>query len=237
MEEISVGALNPLPVPKVIETLSTHLTPERVQRVSEVVSRRSRHLVPVMENIYDLGNVSAVMRSSEALGFWQMTWISAPGAKYKAANRVARGADKWMDVRRFTSPALAVEDLHARGYQVWATDLNTSHTIDSVDWTRPTAVVLGNEKDGVSPELRGLVDGCFRIPMLGFAQSFNISVAAALIFYHAYSEHKRRQVATELSSEEKRYLLADYMVRCFEDPEGLLRTALPAYTKTTLKFD
>jgi tRNA (guanosine-2'-O-)-methyltransferase len=127
------------------------------------------------------------MRSFEAFGFLRMHLIDAPGARFKAANRVTKGAEKWLDVRPHPTPRSAVEELRRDGYQIWATDLDTDRSISDIDWSKPTAIVLGNEKDGVSPEMKSLVDGRFRIPMLGFSQSFNISVAGALIFYHALS--------------------------------------------------
>jgi tRNA (guanosine-2'-O-)-methyltransferase len=178
--------------------------------------------VPVLENIYDRGNVSAVMRSSEAFGYLQMYIIDKTDARFKAANRVTKGAEKWLDVKAFHDPVAAVADLKARGYQVWATDLGTQDSIDTIDWTKPTAVVLGNEKDGISPEMRAAVDGRFRIPMFGFSQSFNISVAASLIFYRAHLETRGLGDKTLLNETQRRQVLANYYLRCFDNPEMLL---------------
>ncbi len=205
--------------------LGEHLTDERRARLEEVVAKRSLHMVSVLENIYDRGNVSAVMRSAEAFGFLAMYLVDPPGGKFKAANRVTKGAEKWLDVRPHASAAKAVVDLRARGYQIWATDLNTQHTIDTLDWTKPIAIVLGNEKDGVSQEMRDLADGTFRIPMLGFSQSFNISVAAALIYYRAYLE-TRALTNAELSETERRQVTANYYLRCFDNPEAILKTKI-----------
>lgn len=173
-------------VEDIVERLGRLMTDERRARLDQVVSSRSLRLTAVLENIYDRGNVSAVMRSFEAFGFLRIHLIDAPGAKFKAANRVTKGAEKWLDVHPYPSPRSSVEQLKHEGYQIWATDLDTDRSISDIDWSKPTAVVLGNEKDGVSPEMKSLVDGRFRIPMLGFSQSFNISVAGALIFYHAH---------------------------------------------------
>lgn len=211
---------------QVLELLQEHLTPERRARLDQVVSARSRHVVPMLENIYDRGNVSAVMRTVEAFGFLQMCLVDAPGARFKAANRVTRGAEKWLDVRPFASAAETVTDLKSRGYQIWATDLDTSISIDQIDWSRPTAIVLGNEKDGVTREMRDAVDGCFRVPMLGFSQSFNISVAAALIFYRAHLETRGLGEAIYLNAVERRQVLANYYLRCFDHPENILAKKL-----------
>ncbi|MBX3023152.1 MAG: RNA methyltransferase [Bdellovibrionales bacterium] len=222
---LQVGDLS-VTAEQVLSLLDNNLTDERRARLHEVVAMRSLHLVPVLENIYDRGNVSAAMRSSEAFGFLQMCLVDGPGAKFKAANRVTRGAEKWLDVKSFSTPAACVSDLKERGYQIWATDLDTQDSIDTLDWTKPTAIVLGNEKDGVSAEMRGLVDGRFRIPMLGFSQSFNISVAAALIFYRAHLESRRLGDKALLNEEQRRQVLANYYLRCFDNPENLLRAKL-----------
>lgn len=211
---------------EIIEMLGPHLTDERRARLDEVLAFRSSRLVPVLENIYDRGNVSAVMRSAEAFGFVQMYLIDKPGARFKAANRVTRGADKWLEIEKFAEPKPAVSALKKSGYQIWATDLNTTHSIDDLDWSKPLAIVLGNEKDGVSDEMRSLVDGRFRIPMVGFSQSFNISVAAALIFYRAHLEFRRLGKSALLNEEERLRLLANYYLRCFDNPEALLKAKM-----------
>lgn len=207
---------------QVLELLGPMLTDERRRKLDEAVSRRSLEMVSVLENIYDRGNVSAVMRSSEAFGFLRMCLVDAPGAKFKAANRVTRGADKWLDVRSYSTAIDAVRELKSEGYQIWTTDLNTDVTIDTLDWSGKNAIVLGNEKDGVSPEMHALVDGRMRIPMMGFTQSFNISVAAALIFYRAHLETRGRF----LSEAQAKQVLANYYLRCFDNPESLLRAKL-----------
>lgn len=226
-DKLAVGKTE-VSIEQIIELLPPHMTDERRARLEEVVNQRSKHVVSVLENIHDQGNVSAAMRSSEAFGFLAMYLIDKPGAKFKAANRVTKGAEKWLDARPFSSPQDAVKDLKAKGYQIWATDLNTPHSIDTLDWTKPMAFVLGNEKDGVSDEMKGLCDGTFRIPMLGFSQSFNISVAAALIFYRAHLEVRKLGAKALLSEGERRQVLANYCLRCFDNPEALLKAKIQA---------
>lgn len=224
-DKITVGDLQ-IGAEKLIELLGEHLTDERKARLNEVVAQRSNQVVSVLENIYDRGNVSAVMRSSEAFGFLKMYLLDAPGAKFKAANRVTRGAEKWLDVQISHSAVETVKDLKSKGYQLWATDLDTTDSIDTIDWTRPQAVVLGNEKDGVSKEMLALVDGRFRIPMQGFSQSFNISVAASLIFYRAHLETRKLGERALLNPQERTQVLANYYLRCFDNPEALLKAKL-----------
>ena len=222
-DRIQVGELE-LGAEEIILALADMLTEPRRLRLMQVVERRSRHLVTVLENIYDRGNISAVMRSSEAFGFLEVNILDSPGAKFKAANRVTRGADKWLDVKSFTSAVAVAEELKKQGYQLWATDLNCTTSIDDIDWSRPVAIVLGNEKDGVSKDMSDLVDGRFQIPMQGFSQSFNISVAAALIYYRAQLELRRSVPGSGvLDPVRQRLVLANYYLRCFDNPEALLR--------------
>lgn len=214
-DRIQVGEKE-ISVDQIIARLEPVLTQERVAKLHTVARERSFQFVSVLENIYDRGNVSAVMRSADAFGFFRMHLVDLPGAKFKAANRVSKGAEKWLDVRLHSSPATAVSELHEAGYKVYVSDLATDRQLADIDFSKPTAIVLGNEKDGCSEEMKSLANGRFRIPMFGFSQSFNISVAAALIFYHARLQQPRT-IAPD--SAEYRQILANYMLRCFDNPE------------------
>ena len=211
----------------VIDLIRPLLTSERCARLEAVVASRSFSLVPVLENIYDFGNISAVMRSSEAFGFARVHLVTAPGARFKAANRVTKGAEKWLDVEIHRSPSDCVRQLKQSGFQVYATHLEAARPIAEIDFTRPTAVVFGNEKDGVSPEMLELVDGRFIIPMQGFSQSFNISVAAAIALYHGWHQRETRLGRSgDLTSKEQRILLANYYLRCLDNPESIVAQLL-----------
>lgn len=215
-DRIRVGSRD-LDIDTIIARLEPILTEHRKETLYQVIANRSFHLVTVLENIYDRGNVSAVMRSADAFGFPRIHLVDKPGTKFKAANRVSKGTEKWLDVHLHSSPEATVETLHAGGYQIFATDLDTKTTIETLDFSKPTAIVLGNEKDGVSREMLGKVDGTFRIPMYGFAQSFNISVAGALILYHARRAIQDHRI--QLGSRLFRQVLANYCLRCFDSPE------------------
>lgn len=211
---------------QVIGAIRPQLTEERVRRLEDVVSKRTFNVVPVLENLHDLGNISAVFRSAEAFGFLEVDLVVPPGSRFKTGNRVARGADKWLDLKIFRTPKDCVAALHSRGFKVYATTLETSEPISEFDFSHSAAVVLGNEKDGVSKEMLKAVDGRFRIPMLGFTQSFNISVAAALSFYHIWMDREARLGRSgDLSAAEQEILLANYYLRCLDNPEAVLHRA------------
>ena len=209
---------------EVISLAAPQLTELRRQRLSQVVEHRFLSFAPVLENIHDQGNISAVMRSAEAFGFINFHLLETKRQRFKAARGVSKGTHKWLDVHIHSSARELVDDLHGRGFQVFATHLGEgSQALQELDFSRPMALVFGNEKTGVSEDLRALCDGQAVIPMYGFAQSFNISVAAALAFQWAHLQKSQAQgKAGDLTEEQKRLLLANYYLRSLDRPEEFL---------------
>jgi tRNA (guanosine-2'-O-)-methyltransferase len=200
------------------------LTPERLEKIQRVVDERTFSSVIVLENIYDRGNASAVMRSAEALGFGQVHMIEATDA-FKESQRTTAGADKWVEIRKWKTTADCVSELKKQGKQIVVTHLDqTSKKIAEVDFSKPTAIVLGNEKDGVSKEMIEAADHRVILPMVGFVQSYNISVAGALSFYHIYMDRVRRlSKQGDLTDEEKMILRAYYYLRTQPSGEDVIK--------------
>ncbi len=198
------------------------------------VNGRTCNVVPVLENIYDRGNISAVLRSAEALGFQCAHVIEVPGDKFKNSARVSQGADKWLNVQQWRSeiPGQAtrdcVKELKANGYQILATHLDDrAQPIADIDVTVPTAIVYGNERDGISKEMIELCDQTVIIPMKGFVQSFNISVAAAISLYHISREREMKLgYQGDLNDAEKEILAAEFSLRSSKNPEKLIEEIL-----------
>ena len=210
--------------------MEPYLTHERQARIRAVVELRTCNVVPVLENIYDRGNISAVLRSAEAMGF-QVAHVIEIGEKFKSSSRVTKGADKWLDVRRWKSTLECTRELKKQGFQILATHLDSkARPIGDMDFTKPTAIVYGNEKDGISPEMISEADQTIIIPMHGFVQSFNISVAAAISLYHIYSERARLLGGFsghgDLSEDEKQILRAEFNLRSSKNPERMLEEIL-----------
>jgi tRNA (guanosine-2'-O-)-methyltransferase len=216
------------PVHRVNEAVAGLLTPERRARIRQVVARRNFSFVPVLENVHDMGNISAAMRSAEAFGFGEFHIVEYANRKFKPANRVTNGCEKWLEIRAFSSPQDCLAELRQRGFQIFATKLSaTARDLESVDFGRPTAVVLGNERDGVSEAMAGLCDGDVVIPMRGFTQSFNISVAASLAFFHASRETRRISGRdNDLTAVESQFLELEYMLRSLSHPHEVLSRLL-----------
>jgi tRNA (guanosine-2'-O-)-methyltransferase len=208
------GAVARLPAQVVHDRVMGLLTPERIQKINRVVAERTFSVSVVLEKIYDRGNASAVMRSAEALGLGQVHSIE-PDDKFKESQRTTAGADKWVELTRWKSTQECVAQLKKENKQIIVTHLDaTSKPIHEVDFTKPTAIVLGNEKDGASKEMIEAADVRVILPMVGFVQSYNISVAGALCFYHIFMDRMRRQGHHgDLTEEQKMILRTQYYLR------------------------
>lgn len=207
---------------EVVQVLEQYLTPERRSRVAEVIAGRTYTVTPVVEGLYDQGNVSAVMRTAEALGY-QSLHVAETQDNFKIANRVTQGADKWLDVYRWATTRGCVAWLRAHGYRVVAMCMDGARPVSEIEFATPAALCFGSERDGVSPELLELADERAVIPMPGFTRSFNISVAAGLALYHV-REWRLRALGRhgDLTREEQHLLTASYYVRAVEYAERLL---------------
>ncbi|MGZ3774978.1 MAG: TrmH family RNA methyltransferase [Pseudobdellovibrionaceae bacterium] len=212
--ELSINANLKINYQIVLDKIGPLLTEERRQKIDRVVSLRNFDTAVVLEGIYDRGNISAVMRSAEGLGFGNFHVIETQ-EKFKEANRVTQGADKWVEVQKWKKTADCVKALKEQGYKICVTHLDEkSKPLHEVDFSTKTALVLGNEKDGVTPEMVAAADERIIIPMSGFVQSFNISVAGALSLYHISQDRlKRRGTSASLNEIEQGILRAHYYMR------------------------
>ena len=221
---------------EVIEGLAPFVGEARQARIATVVAARTVRVVPVLERVHDLGNVNAALRSTEGLGYgaahlvglqgeaaaWAEAFGVAEGEDAATveggtgrAQRQSQGADKWLDLHVWPDAAAACDGLKARGYRIAATHLAADAVpIADVDFTQPTALVFGNERDGVSADLLARADLNVVLPIDGFIQSYNISVAAALGLYHARRDRIDRQGHHgDLGEEERAQLTARYYLR------------------------
>ena len=172
---------------QIVNTFVSLITEERLEKIQKIVPQRSSSFIPVLENIYDRGNISAVMRSAEAFGFYEMHIIEG-SEKFKESARVTQGADKWLNIYRWSNTTETLSFLKSRHVKIYATHLS-KESIEIQDIPRSSgqqvALIFGNEKEGVTDQALEYCDGNILIPMKGFTQSFNISVATALCFQEA----------------------------------------------------
>ncbi|OOF11829.1 tRNA (guanosine(18)-2'-O)-methyltransferase TrmH [Salinivibrio proteolyticus] len=169
------------------------MTPERFERIHQVLAQRQPDLTVCMEQVHKPNNISAIIRTADAVGVHRLHAVWPKGSKMRALGGTSAGSRNWVDVQTHDSTAEAFDALHAQGMQILVTNLSdTAIDFRDVDYTRPTAIVLGQEKEGISREALDKADQDILIPMVGMVQSLNVSVASALILYEA---QRQRQLA------------------------------------------
>jgi tRNA (guanosine-2'-O-)-methyltransferase len=207
---------------QVVAGLAPCLSAERQARIAAVAAARTRTIVPVAEGLYDRGNVSAVVRSAEGLGY-QAVHVIDNSKHFKEARRVTQGAEKWTDIFEWQDTAPCVAALRAQGYRIAVAHLHDAVPLRELDATVPTALVFGNEHAGPSPEMLAAADLRVIVPMSGFTQSFNISVAAAICLY-GLREQRIAQLGQQgdLSAAEQLELTAAFYLRSVPHAEDIL---------------
>lgn len=168
------------------------MTPERKARIETVAGRRQSDLTVFLERVHKAHNVAAILRTCDAVGVMAAHAVPPTGG-IPPLNHTAQGAQRWVQLHRHHDAAAGLRKLKGQGFSLYAAHFS-EHAMDfrEPDYTRPTAIVLGTEKFGVSEEALAECDGEIVIPMVGMTRSLNVSVATALILYEA---QRQRQAA------------------------------------------
>jgi tRNA (guanosine-2'-O-)-methyltransferase len=209
---------------RVCRLLEPLVSPARQARFDAVLAKRTRQVVLVLEDVHRDHNNAAVLRTADAMGLLEVHHVSE-SSDVDTSAAVALGSEKWLERVHHRSIARALGALRARGYATWAAAVHgESIPVDEVPVDRPLALVFGNEHRGISPEALAQVDGCFRLPMVGFVESLNISVAAAL----SMDRILRRSGRPPLSAADQLRLRACWCTQSVRSATGLLeRAGLP----------
>ncbi|MDM1789592.1 tRNA (guanosine(18)-2'-O)-methyltransferase TrmH [Serratia marcescens] len=187
------------------------MSPERYARICEMLATRQPDLTVCLEQVHKPHNVSAIIRTADAVGVHQVHAVW-PTTRMRTLVSSAAGSNSWVSVKTHRSIGDAVGHLKAQGMQILATHLS-ARAVDfrEVDYTRPTCVLLGQEKTGITEEALALADQDIVIPMIGMVQSLNVSVASALILYEAQRQRQNaglyRRDNSMLDEEEQQRLL------------------------------
>ncbi|MCB9666845.1 MAG: RNA methyltransferase [Myxococcales bacterium] len=210
----------------VIKALTPLLSEERVARIDEVVSKRIRSVVVVLEEMNDPYNASAVLRSAEAFGIQEVHFIERV-PRFAVSGGVTQGSDRWLDIVRHDSAQSCVGHLHSRGYRVFVADGRAPMftPLDRLVSSDKVAVVFGNEHAGASAVIRALADGVTAVPMRGFVESLNLSVAVAVTL-HSLTAHR----SGDLRPKEAELLRARYMCLSVRDAEAIVHECLSRVT-------
>lgn len=181
-----VGYLSPGRVPAGTPGKKGHtMTPERFEKIREILSRRQMDLTVLMDRVSTPHNLAAITRTCDAVGVFEAHAVTDM-QHIELRQRAASGSRKWVNIRTHDSLEGAIAVLRRKKMQILCAHFDT-RAVDfrQVDYTRPTAIVLGAELEGISPEALSHSDGSIIVPMLGMIQSLNVSVASALILYEA----------------------------------------------------
>ncbi|MBE1276040.1 tRNA (guanosine(18)-2'-O)-methyltransferase TrmH [Enterovibrio norvegicus] len=167
------------------------MTPERFARIHEVLATRQPDLTVCMEEVHKPNNISAIIRTADAVGVHQVHAVWPRNSKMRTLGGTSAGARNWVDVVTHDNTPDAFAQLKAQGMQILVTNLS-ERAVDfrEIDYTKPTAIVLGQEKTGISQQALEMADQDIIIPMVGMVQSLNVSVASALILYEAQRQRQ-----------------------------------------------
>ena len=168
------------------------MTPERRARLLSVLNKRQSDLTVVLENVFDPHNISAVMRTCDAVGIQEVYVLNTkipPHKKWGAKS--SSSAAKWLTVHQFTDAEVCFTALRKKYDRILTTHLSSDAVnLYDIDFTGRIALVFGNEHSGVSDEIRAMADGNFIIPQVGIIRSLNISVACAVTLYEAQRQKR-----------------------------------------------
>ncbi len=166
------------------------MTPERSDRLTNVLNKRQPGLTVVLENVEDPHNISAVMRTCDAVGIQDIYILTTKIPKHKKwGAKSSSSAAKWLSIHQFTNTKECFEALRKNFDKIYATHLSADAAgLYQLDLTLRTALVFGNEHGGLSNETLALCDGNFLIPQVGIIKSLNISVACAVSLYEAFRQ-------------------------------------------------
>ena len=185
-----------------LDFLDGILTENRKAKFLKVLENRTNHFTVAIEDVFQLHNTSAVMRSCEVFGVQQLNVVEEKYGK-SIDKEIAMGAQKWVDVNRFESISDCISDLKSKGYQIIATTPHENDCLlEDFDISKPSALFFGTERNGLSEEVLSRADGFLKIPMVGFTESLNISVSAAIILQNLMERLRKSDIDWHLSETE-----------------------------------
>ncbi len=206
--------------------LEAFVTEERKEIFQKVLQERTRHFTVILEDLYQKHNTSAITRSCEVFGIQDLHIIEN---KYKTyvSNQVGKGSQKWLTFHRYNQEAhntqACIDAVKAQGYQIIATTPHeTSKFVGDFDVTKKSAFVFGVEKEGVSDMMLEQADGHLKVPMYGFTESLNVSVAAAIVLQDVSTRMRNTSIKWELSPEEQQEIYAAWLKKSIKSIDKIM---------------
>lgn len=203
---------------------------ERWEKFLEVINQRTRYLTVVIEDFYQPHNGSAIIRTCELMGIQDLHVIENRNP-WEINKDILVGSNKWIDIIRYNNTENntlnCYRKLRKRGYRIVATSPHKEDCLlKDLPLDQKTALVFGNEGHGLTPDALDKADAYVRIPSVGFTESYNVSVSAALCLYELKEKLHQNPVSWQLDEEEKEILLLDYAFRTVRNPQILLKNLL-----------
>ena len=206
-----------------LQFLETFITEQRRERFAKVINQRTKHFTVAVEDVYQLHNTSAVIRSCDVFGIQDIHIIEEVNIK-KIDREIAMGAQKWVDVHRYQSTASCIDSLRTKGYQIVATSPHKKDTnLSEFDISQPSCFFFGRETEGLSAQVLDQADQFIKIPMVGFTESLNISVSAAIILQQLTTRLKSSEINWELTSDEKINKRLDWCKTTLKNHNALIK--------------
>lgn len=210
---------------KLLNYFENYLTEKRKATFKRVLANRTKHFTVVLEDIYQPHNASAVVRTCDIFGVQDLHVIEN---KYvnRVSKYVAKGSQKWITSERYNSDGdntkICLNALKENGYQIIATTPHNDFCLlQDFDINKKTAFILGAEADGVSETVKNQADGFLKIPMVGFTESLNISVAAAIILQEVTTALRNSKIDWQLLKEEKESLYFDWVKKTIKNVDKI----------------
>lgn len=209
-----------------IAFLEQFVLPQRIQLLNKNLENRTRYLTVVLEDLYQQHNASAVIRTCDCFGIQDIHVIENRN-KFQINKEITVGTQSWVNVikhnKKEQNTTEALQELKSNGYRIVATSLHhNANTLENFNLSGgKSAIVFGTELDGISKEVTELTDEYLYIPMYGFAESFNISVSAAIIIHKLYNDLRKSTIDWQLSEEEKQELKIKWLKNSLNSPELL----------------
>ena len=195
--------------------LTSFVTEKRRSTFDTVLAQRTRHFTVILEDLYQKHNTSAIVRSCDIFGVQDVHIIENKYNSYMS-NQVGKGSQKWIDFHRYKEKQINTQDcidaIKKKGYQLIATTPhNDSCFVQDFDVTKKAAFVFGVEKEGVSDMMMEQADGFLKIPMVGFTESLNVSVAAAITLQSVTDKLRRSDIQWQMTEEEQFFKKIEWM--------------------------
>lgn len=211
---------------KILDHLQEYLTPRRKALFEKVLAQRTNYLTVVAQDVYQLHNTSAVVRSCDVFGIQNIHVIEEKIPR-RIDKEIAMGAQKWVDINRYNSAKDCLKKLRDKGYQIVATSPHDdSQLLEDFDISKASALFFGTERDGLSEEIMDEADITIKIPMVGFTESLNISVSAAIILQSLTTKLRNSDEKWEFSEEEKDQIRMDWTKKTIKNSEEIIKRLL-----------